>query len=205
MGNIFHLLIASTERPDYTTQNRAGCPADVTPETRSQDHAGRERSGHVWCGGIIPRSLNLLLSIFANDIVPIFAIAGVGFLLARHFNASVETVSKVSFNALSPCLVFSPAPGLGISRHLPPAPGPADQAIRPGAGLAGTRRCLVGRDARRGDLGSGPGPAADIPHRQVLVLAALAMSGPNLGAAGSACPGWCAGWDCVVRTPGRTR
>jgi predicted permease len=50
--------------------------------------------------------LNLLLSIFANDILPIFAIAGVGFLLARHFNASVETVSKVSFNALSPCLVF---------------------------------------------------------------------------------------------------
>jgi malate permease and related proteins len=50
--------------------------------------------------------LNLLLSIFANDIVPIFAIAGAGFLLARHFDASVETVSKVSFNALSPCLVF---------------------------------------------------------------------------------------------------
>jgi malate permease and related proteins len=50
--------------------------------------------------------LNLLLSIFVNDIVPIFAIAGVGFLLARHFDASVRTVSRVSFNALSPCLVF---------------------------------------------------------------------------------------------------
>jgi len=50
--------------------------------------------------------LNLLLSIFADDIVPIFAIAAVGFLLARHFDASVNTVSKVSFNALSPCLVF---------------------------------------------------------------------------------------------------
>jgi malate permease and related proteins len=50
--------------------------------------------------------LSLLFSIFADDIVPIFAIAGVGFLLARHFNASVGTVSKVSFNALSPCLVF---------------------------------------------------------------------------------------------------
>jgi hypothetical protein len=51
--------------------------------------------------------LNLLLSIFADDIVPIFAIAGVGFLLARHFDASVKTVSKLSFNALSPCLVFN--------------------------------------------------------------------------------------------------
>ena len=50
--------------------------------------------------------MRLLLSIFANDIVPIFAIAGIGFLLAHHFDASVETVSKVSFNALSPCLVF---------------------------------------------------------------------------------------------------
>ena len=50
--------------------------------------------------------MRLLLSIFADDIVPIFAIAGIGFLLARHFDASVKTVSKVSFNALSPCLVF---------------------------------------------------------------------------------------------------
>jgi len=50
--------------------------------------------------------LTFLLSIFADDIVPIFAIAAVGFLLARHFDASVKTVSKVSFNALSPCLVF---------------------------------------------------------------------------------------------------
>jgi predicted permease len=50
--------------------------------------------------------MNLLLSIFADDIVPVFAIAAVGFLLARHFDASVKTVSKLSFNALSPCLVF---------------------------------------------------------------------------------------------------
>jgi len=50
--------------------------------------------------------MHLLLSIFADDIVPIFAIAGIGFLLARHFDASVKTVSKLSFNALSPCLVF---------------------------------------------------------------------------------------------------
>ena len=50
--------------------------------------------------------MNLLFSILANDIAPIFAIAAVGFLLARHFDASVNTVSKVSFNALSPCLVF---------------------------------------------------------------------------------------------------
>ena len=39
--------------------------------------------------------------------MPIFAIAAIGFLLARHFDASVKTVSKVSFNALSPCLIFN--------------------------------------------------------------------------------------------------
>jgi predicted permease len=50
--------------------------------------------------------LSLLLSIFANDIVPIFAIASVGFLLARRADANVRTVSRISFNALSPCLVF---------------------------------------------------------------------------------------------------
>ena len=50
--------------------------------------------------------MNLLLSIFANDLVPIFAIAAVGFLLARYADANVRTVSRVSFNALSPCLVF---------------------------------------------------------------------------------------------------
>jgi malate permease and related proteins len=50
--------------------------------------------------------LQLLFSIFLDDLVPIFVIAAIGFLLARHFNASVSTISKVSFNALSPCLVF---------------------------------------------------------------------------------------------------
>jgi predicted permease len=50
--------------------------------------------------------LTLLLSILADDIAPIFAIAAVGFLLARHFDVSVKALSKVSFNALSPCLVF---------------------------------------------------------------------------------------------------
>jgi predicted permease len=48
----------------------------------------------------------LLLSILTDDIFPIFAVATVGFLLARHFRADVKTLSRVTFNALSPCLVF---------------------------------------------------------------------------------------------------
>src|SRR5215471_6178299 len=50
--------------------------------------------------------MQLVASIFASDILPIFVIAAVGFLLARRFGASVKTLATVTFNALSPCLVF---------------------------------------------------------------------------------------------------
>ena len=50
--------------------------------------------------------MNLIASIFASDILPIFILAGVGFVLARRFRAEVRTLSTVAFNALSPCLVF---------------------------------------------------------------------------------------------------
>jgi predicted permease len=50
--------------------------------------------------------VSLVLSIFSQDILPIFVIAGIGFLMARRFGANVKTMSTVAFNALSPCLVF---------------------------------------------------------------------------------------------------
>ena len=48
----------------------------------------------------------LLLSIFANDVLPIFIVAAVGFAVARVLKADVRSLSHVTFNALSPCLVF---------------------------------------------------------------------------------------------------
>ena len=51
--------------------------------------------------------MTLLLSIFANDVLPIFVVALVGFLLARFLKADVKTLSRVTFNALVPCLTFS--------------------------------------------------------------------------------------------------
>jgi malate permease and related proteins len=48
----------------------------------------------------------VLISIFVNDVLPIFLVAGVGFLLARHRGVDVRMVSRTAFNALSPCLVF---------------------------------------------------------------------------------------------------
>jgi len=47
-----------------------------------------------------------LVSIFASDILPIFILAVVGFLLARYSAVDVRSVSRITFNALSPCLVF---------------------------------------------------------------------------------------------------
>jgi predicted permease len=51
--------------------------------------------------------VTLVFSIFASDILPIFLIAAVGFLLARFAGASVATLSRIVFNALSPCLAFN--------------------------------------------------------------------------------------------------
>ena len=50
--------------------------------------------------------MQLAGSIFASDILPIFILAGAGFILARRFRADVKTLSTVAFNALSPGLVF---------------------------------------------------------------------------------------------------
>jgi len=51
--------------------------------------------------------VTVLLAIFVSDILPIFTIAAVGFLLARLLKASVRTLAHVVFYALVPCLVFN--------------------------------------------------------------------------------------------------
>ena len=51
--------------------------------------------------------MSVLLAIFAQDVLPIFLVSGVGFLLARLLRIDVRVVSRVAFNALSPCLVFT--------------------------------------------------------------------------------------------------
>jgi predicted permease len=51
--------------------------------------------------------VSLLVSILAGDILPIFAIAAIGYFLARRPDVSIRSLSSVVFNALSPCLVFT--------------------------------------------------------------------------------------------------
>jgi predicted permease len=49
----------------------------------------------------------LLFQIFVSDLLPVFAIAGVGFLLARRSGVPVHAISRLTFHALAPALVFN--------------------------------------------------------------------------------------------------
>jgi predicted permease len=52
--------------------------------------------------------MTTVLSILASDILPIFAIAAIGFFLERRLPGTVKPLSAIAFNALSPCLIFGP-------------------------------------------------------------------------------------------------
>ena len=65
--------------------------------------------------------MSVLISILVSDILPIFVIAGAGYLLARYVGTSVKTLAHVVFYALLPCLVFrllasSPKTGQDVGR-----------------------------------------------------------------------------------------
>jgi predicted permease len=65
--------------------------------------------------------MGVLVSILLSDILPIFAIAGAGFLLARYAGVDVRMMSRVVFYSLLPCLAFrllvdSSASGPNVAR-----------------------------------------------------------------------------------------
>jgi malate permease and related proteins len=51
--------------------------------------------------------LNDLFQIFLNNLVPIFLIAGAGYLLSHYLNLSPQVLSHLVFYLFSPCLVFN--------------------------------------------------------------------------------------------------
>ena len=51
--------------------------------------------------------MTTLISILLSDILPIFVIAAVGYLLERRVSGGVKALSSISFHALSPCLIFN--------------------------------------------------------------------------------------------------
>src|SRR5580704_3016541 len=65
--------------------------------------------------------MGLLASILVSDILPIFAIAAAGFLLARYARVDVKMLARVVFYSLVPCLAFrllvtSSASGPNVAR-----------------------------------------------------------------------------------------
>lgn len=55
----------------------------------------------------VTSAAQLLFSIFVSDLLPVFAIAGIGFVLARFAGVQVQPVSRLTFHALAPALVFN--------------------------------------------------------------------------------------------------
>lgn len=48
-----------------------------------------------------------LLTLFSNNLLPIFLAAGAGFLVAKYLGVSPRPVSRVTFYIFSPCLIFT--------------------------------------------------------------------------------------------------
>lgn len=48
-----------------------------------------------------------LIQLFIDNILPIFLIAGVGYLVAHRWKTSPRLLSQLTFNVFSPCLVFN--------------------------------------------------------------------------------------------------
>lgn len=51
--------------------------------------------------------MSYLLTLFANNILPIFLAAGAGYLLSTYKKINPRTVSAVAFYVFSPCLIFN--------------------------------------------------------------------------------------------------
>jgi malate permease and related proteins len=51
--------------------------------------------------------LNAVFEVLTYNILPIFLVAGIGYLLRRQLMVDKQTLSSIVFYALSPCLVFS--------------------------------------------------------------------------------------------------
>ena len=51
--------------------------------------------------------LNIVLGIFVNNILPVFLVIGVGALLGLTVKPDVKSVSRLTFYALTPCIIYS--------------------------------------------------------------------------------------------------
>src|SRR5262249_38397728 len=122
---------ASVAAPRHAAPDRAPevarsqRPADgAVPATRRRGHphraptgrrpggrrGGRRGPGRPSRAPLVcwmPDTAPLLLSIFVSDLLPVFAIAAVGFVLARYLGVDARPVARLTFHALVPSLVFN--------------------------------------------------------------------------------------------------
>ena len=49
----------------------------------------------------------ILVTIFVNNLLPVFFVIGVGLLLGVTLRPNVKAISRTTFYALTPCLIFS--------------------------------------------------------------------------------------------------
>jgi predicted permease len=111
--------------------------------------------------------VQLLLSIFTADILPVFLIAGVGFVLARTLRASVTTLARIVFYALVPCLVFN----LLVSAHI--SGGQAGRMVLLAVLVATAMGCLGAAAARVLRLSR--------PETSAFLLVVMFSNGGNYG------------------------
>lgn len=50
--------------------------------------------------------MNIFIFILTNNIIPIFTLVALGFLLSKKFNLDINTISKMIFYIIAPCFVF---------------------------------------------------------------------------------------------------
>jgi predicted permease len=67
--------------------------------------ARRKYNPHSFPSGVLPLVAELL-AVFAQNLLPILLVAGVGVVLAAAFGLEARPLSVLTFNALGPCLVF---------------------------------------------------------------------------------------------------
>jgi predicted permease len=75
-------------------------------QTRAQPRGIRPGFPALSCCPAVAEPARLLLSIFTSDLLPIFLVAGVGFLVSRFVRVDVHGLARTSLYGLAPCLIF---------------------------------------------------------------------------------------------------
>ena len=95
-------LASPIHRVSRETSGRRRLKARLYTSQRAQPaRRGYDRQSRV------PASTSLLFEIFVANILPVFLVASVGFLLARFAAVDVRALARLSLHGLAPVLIFN--------------------------------------------------------------------------------------------------